>query len=90
MDDYNKIPKLYGMKNITTEEVLDKLDMFQEIFVKVDEFRWWDIEIIQTDAGTQFTSKDFQEGLSVHGVQLSFVAPDHQGMNVQVEVTWQT
>ena len=29
VDAYSKIPKLYVMENITTEEVLDKLDMFQ-------------------------------------------------------------
>ena len=28
VDAYSKIPKLYGMDNITTEEVMDKLDMF--------------------------------------------------------------
>ena len=58
------------MENFTTEEVMDKLDMFQAIFVKVDEFGWWDMYIIQTDVGTHFTSKEFQEGLSVHGVRL--------------------
>ena len=25
---YSKIPKLFGMEKITTEEVMDKLDMF--------------------------------------------------------------
>ena len=39
---------------------MDKLDMFQARFRKVDEFGWWDMERIQTDSGTQFTSKDFQ------------------------------
>ena len=34
-----------------------KTDMFQAIFGKVDEFGWWDMEIIQTEAYTQFTSK---------------------------------
>ena len=34
VDAYSKLPKLYGMKNITTEEVLDKLDMFQSRFGK--------------------------------------------------------
>ena len=29
VDSYSKIPKLYGMENITTAEVMDKLDMFQ-------------------------------------------------------------
>ena len=33
---YSKIPKLYGMDIIYTEEVMDKLDMFQDIFGKID------------------------------------------------------
>ena len=56
------------MENITTEEVMYKLYIFQGIFGKVDKFGWWDMERIQTDTGTQFTSKKFQEGLSVRGV----------------------
>ena len=31
---YSKLPKLYGMEKITTEEVGDKLDMFQSRFEK--------------------------------------------------------
>ena len=60
-DAYSKIPKLYGMENITTAEVMDKLDMFQSRFRKIDEFGWWDLERISADAGTQFTSKEFKE-----------------------------
>ena len=56
VDAYSKIPKLYGMENITTAEILDKLDMFQSRFGKMDQFDWWDLEIISADAGTQFTS----------------------------------
>ena len=55
VDTYSKIPKLYGMDNITTEEVMDKLDMFQYRFSKIDQFGWWDLKIISSDAGTQFT-----------------------------------
>ena len=29
-DAYSKIPKLYGIEKITTEEVMDKLDMIDE------------------------------------------------------------
>ena len=47
---------------------MDKLDMFQEGYGKVDEFGWQDMEKIQTDYSMQFTSKEFQEGLYVHGV----------------------
>ena len=35
VDAYSKIPKLYGMENITTAEVMDKLDMFQSRFRKL-------------------------------------------------------
>ena len=45
---------------------------------------------IQTDADTQFTSKEFQEGLSIRGLKLVLATPDHQEMNGQVEVTWKT
>ena len=62
--------------------------MFQAIFGKVDEYGWWDMEIIQIEAGTQFTSKDFQGGISVRGVRLALASPDHQEINGQVEVTW--
>ena len=81
---YSKIPKLYGMENITTEEVMDKLYIIQARFGKVDAFSWWDMEIIQTDAGTQFASKEFQDGLFVRGVLLELLAIEHQKMNGQV------
>ena len=60
VDAYYKIPKLYGMDNITTEEVMDKLDIFQSRFWKIDQFGWWDLERISADAGTQFTSTKFK------------------------------
>ena len=66
------------MENITTEEVIDKLDMFQAGFGKDDKIGCCYIEKIQTDAGTQFTSKEFWEGLYVRGVQLTLAATDHQ------------
>ena len=49
VDSYSKIPNLYGMEKITTEEVMDKLDMFQSRFGKINEFGWWDLEIISAD-----------------------------------------
>ena len=52
----------------TTEEVMDKLDVFQFIFGKIDEFRWWDLEIISADAGLQFVWTDFKEELKTCGV----------------------
>ena len=43
VDAYSNIPKLYGMEKITTEEVMNKLDMFQSRFGKIDQFGWWDL-----------------------------------------------
>ena len=51
IDAHYKIPKLYDMEKITTEEVMYKLDMFQSIFGKMDKFGWWDLERISVDAG---------------------------------------
>ena len=39
----------YG--KITTEEVMDKLDMFQFIFVNIDKFGCWDLEKLSADVG---------------------------------------
>ena len=76
------------MGNINTEEVMYKLDMFWAISGKWDEFGCWDMEKIQTDSCTQFTHKEFQEGLSVHGSWISLAAPYQQEINGQVVVTW--
>ena len=78
------------MENITTAEVMDKLDMFQSRFGKFYQFVWWDLERISADAGTQFTLVDFKEECQTRGVRLTLAAPEHQEMNGLVEVTWRT
>ena len=83
----SKIPKLYGMDRITTQEVMDKLDMFQYRFGKIDKFGWWDLERISEDAGMQFTSTYFQDKCQTCCVHLTLGAPEHQEMNGQVEAT---
>ena len=64
--------------------------MLQSIFGKIDEFGWWDLQIISADVGTQFTSKDFKEECQTSGVHLALAAPEHQEMNGQVKVTRRT
>ena len=70
-DAYSKIPKLYGMEKIATEEVMDKLDIFQSRFGKIDKFGWWDLEKIAVDAGTQFTSTEFKKECQTQGFHLT-------------------
>ena len=78
------------MEKITTEEVMDKLDMFQSKIGKIDEFGWWDLEIISADAGTQFTSTEYKEECQTCGVRLTLAVPEHQEMKGQFEVTRRT
>ena len=64
--------------------------MFQSRFGKMDQFGWWDLENISEDAGTQFTSTESRDEFQTPRVRLILVAPEHQYMNGQVEVTWRT
>ena len=66
------------MEIITTQEVMDKLYMFQARLGKIDEFGWWDLERILVDAGTQFTSTEFQVKYQTRGVWLMLAAMEHQ------------
>ena len=74
VDAYSKIAKLYGMDNVTTEEVMEKLYMFLSRFRKIDQFRWWDLERISADAGTQFTSTEFRDECQTCGISLTLAA----------------
>ena len=71
---YSKIPKPYGLEKITTEEVMDDMDMFQSRFVKIEEFGWWDLEIFSADAGKKFTSTKFKEEFQTCEVHLMLAA----------------
>ena len=43
VDAYSKIPKFCGIEKITTEEVMDKLDLFQFRLGEIDQFGWRDL-----------------------------------------------
>ena len=62
------------MVKITTEEVMDKLNMFQYRCGKIDEFGRWGLEIISLDAGEQYTSTQFKEECQTCVVHLTFKA----------------
>ena len=74
VDAYSKIPKLYGMENITTEEVMEKLNMFQSRFGQIDQFGWWDLERISADVGTQFPLTEVKDECQTCGVCLTLAA----------------
>ena len=77
VDAYSKIPKFHGMEKIATEEVMDKLDMFQSRFGKIDEFGWWDLDKISADAGSQIYVDGFNEEFQTRGVHLTLAPTEH-------------
>ena len=78
------------MEIITAKEVMDKLDIFQSRFGEIDEYGWCALEIVSSDARTQFSSTKFQDECKTHGVHLDSAALEHQEMNGQVKVTRRT
>ena len=57
---------------------MDKLDMFQYIFGRIDTFIWWYLQIISADEGTQFTSMEFQDKYQTCSVHIFLASPEHQ------------
>ena len=78
VDAYSKHRNIYGMDNITTEEVMDQLDIFQYRFGKIDECGWCYLYIISSDVRMQFTATNFKEECQTHGVHLTLSSPEHQ------------
>ena len=66
------------MEKISTEEVMNNLDMFQSRFGKIDEFGWWDLGRISADAGSQLTLTEFKQEFQTRGVHLTLAALEHQ------------
>ena len=75
------------MDKISTEEIMNKLYMFQSRSGKIDEFGWQDLERISLNAGKQFTSTEFKEECQTRRVHLTLAAPEQQEMNGLVKIT---
>ena len=45
---------------------MDRLDIIQSRFGIIDQFGWWDLEIISADVGTQFNSTEFKDECQTH------------------------
>ena len=69
---------------------MDKLDMFQSIFGKIDEFGWWNLGRISAYAVSQFNSTDFKGEFQTRGVHLTLASTENQEINGQVEVICRT
>ena len=78
VNTYSKIPRFYGMDRITTKKVIDRLDIFQCRFGKMDKFGWWYLEIIPADAGNQFSLTEFKYECQTRSVCFTLASTEHQ------------
>ena len=90
VDAYSRFTKIYGLDDKTTASVIKTIRQYTADCGSVDEFGYIDIEKIRSDAGTQFTSKEFQGFCRDERINLSLAAPKKQAQNHFAERTWQT
>ncbi len=79
---YSKLLKAYPVKNASALEAVETLKRYCKF---VPPFVRERIDCIQTDAGKQFTSKEWKETCAEHGLTYRTCPVDHQALNGQVE-----
>ena len=57
---------------------MNNLDMFQSMFLKIYRFGWWNLKIVSSDVGSQFTFTEFKEELQNRRAHLTLAVPEHQ------------
>jgi transposase InsO family protein len=90
VDSYSRFNKIYGLDDRTMESVIKAIRQYTADCVSVNEFGYIDIKKIRSDAGTQFTSMEFQELCRDECINLSLASPKKQAKNHFAECTWQT
>ncbi len=76
------IIKVYPVKDASTESALNTLKMYCKNIVP---FLKEKVDCVQTDAGTQFNTRQWKEVCTEHNMIHRTCPVDHQGMNGQVE-----
>ena len=89
VDAYSRLPAIYPLQDKTTEAVIHAKRAYEaDHRTPVTEF--FSIEKFRSDAGTQYSSAEFQEHCIHDRVQLSLAAPKKQSQNHYAERTWAT
>jgi transposase InsO family protein len=78
VDAYARFTKTYGLDDKTTESVIKAIRQYIADCGSVDEFGYNDIVKIHSDAGTQFSSMEFQDFCRDEQINLSLAAPEKQ------------
>ncbi len=69
------------MPSKSSQSVITALSTFAAEHRLIRGFTFWDIEKIKSDAGTEFTSQEFEKFCADKRVAVSFAPPNHQEGN---------
>jgi hypothetical protein len=76
------------MPSKSSQSVIAALSTFATEHRLISGFTLWGIEKIKSDAGTNFTSKEFEQFCADKRVAVSIAPPNHQEGNHFAEMTW--
>jgi hypothetical protein len=77
LDAFSRFARIIGMPNNSSQSVIEALTTFAAGHRLIRGFPFWDIEKIKSDAGTEFTSQEFEQFSTDKRVAVSFAPPKH-------------
>jgi hypothetical protein len=90
VDAYSRYSSIYGLPNKSTTTVIRTLTQYSADHRTVSTYEYFDIARIRSDAGSQFTSTEFQNFCRTERIHLSLSAPKKQSQNHLAKRSWQT
>ena len=90
VDRYSRYASIYGLSDYTADSVVTAINQFIAPSNHPVLIEPIDLHKIKADAGSQFTSKEFQEACADSRIAINLAAPKHQEQNSFAERTWQT
>ena len=82
---------LIGITNTSSKEVINAVLSWMATTQSNDAKLHLDtLKKVRTDAGSGFTSKEFQDMCNLRGIRFSFAAPRHQETNGLAERSWRS
>ena len=79
VDAFSRFTRIIGMPSKSSQSVITALSTFAAEHRLIRGFTFWDIEKIKSDAGTEFTSQEFEQFCADKRVAVSFAPPKASG-----------
>jgi hypothetical protein len=90
VDAFCRYTRIIGMPSKSSHSVIAALGTFAAEHMLIRGLTFWETEKIKSDAGTEFTSLEFEQFCTDKRIAVSFASPKHQEGNHFAERTWQS